>query len=254
MRNTKYTTQLSQGAGLTNEILSLLSVFQDGMTLSQLTDYVREHDTLSCKTDNRLKHITYDVFYMRFMKNNPSIPIWLKRIRKNGMSLNQFNQLLMIYCAREHAVLFETITKVLNPLKLENTPNLDFNDIISFIRDIVNNGYARWTESLQRKNASYIRSTMNDYGFIDRKGTILPYEIYDTTILYLLHEQHFAGHSDMALWDMEEWNLFNLNRRQVLDRIMNLSLKGSYMAQTSGDLLTISWNYQSMEEFIDATL
>lgn len=48
MRNTKYTTQLSQGAGLINEVLSLLSVYQKGMTYIQLTDYVRENGTLSC--------------------------------------------------------------------------------------------------------------------------------------------------------------------------------------------------------------
>lgn len=69
-----------------------------------------------------------------------------------------------------------------------------------------------------------------------------------------MHEQHFAGLSDMAIWDMEEWQLFNLDRHQVLARIMDLSLRGAYIAQTSGDLLTISWNYQTMEEFIDATL
>ena len=53
---------------------------------------------------------------------------------------------------------------------------------------------------------------------------------------------------------MEEWRLFNLTRHQVLERIMSLSLKGAYMAQTSGELLTISWNYKSMEEFINATI
>ena len=89
---------------------------------------------------------------------------------------------------------------------------------------------------------------------INRKGEILPYEVNDFTILYFMHEQHFAGMSDMAIWEMEEWRLFNLTRHQVLDRIMNLSLKGAYMAQTSGELLTISWNYKSMEEFINATL
>ena len=35
---------------------------------------------------------------------------------------------------------------------------------------------------------------------------------------------------------------------------MNLSLKGGYIAQSSGDLLTISWKFNSMEEMIDATL
>ncbi len=254
MRNTKYTTQLAQGAGLINETLLLLSVFHEGMSIEDLTNYARNNDLLSCKTDSRLKHITKDVFYMRFMKENPHIPIWLKTLRSNGMPLKPFMQLLMVYCAREHAVMFDTITNILNPLKLENKQVLDKNLIISFIKDINNNNMAKWSDTMQHKNAGYIFSTLADFDIINRKGEILPYELYDSTILYLLHEQHFAGLSDMALWEMEEWDLFNLNRRQILDRIMNLSLKGAYMAQTSGELLTISWNYQSMEEFIDATL
>lgn len=254
MRNTTHTTQLSQGTGLINETLSLLSIYQKGMSIKELTDYVRDHDTLSCQTDRRLKHITHDVFYMRFMKNDPSVPIWLNRIRNNGLPLKQFSQILMIYCAREHAVLFDAIVHVLNRLKSEKRPIIEITDLTDFVLDIIKNGQAKWSEIMQRKNAGYIRSTLVDFDFIDRRGAILPYELYDMTILYLLYEQHFAGLSDMAIWDLEEWKLFNLDRRQVLDRVMGLSLKGAYMAQTSGDLLTISWNYQSMEEFIDATV
>lgn len=254
MRNTKYTTQLSQGAGLINEVLSLLSVYQKGMTYIQLTDYVRENGTLSCKTDSRLKHIVYDVFYVRLLKNNPDVAWWLKTIRNNGLPLKQFSQLLMIYCARENAVFFDAITKVLNQQKKNNGLELNSNEILLFVKDIVDNGYASWTEKLQRKNAGYIRSTMADFELIDKKGRILPYEPSDFTILYFMHEQHFAGLSDMAIWDLEEWQLFNLDRHQVLAHIMDLSLRGVYIAQTSGDLLTISWNYQTMEDFINATL
>lgn len=52
MRNTKYTTQLAQGAGLINETLSLLSVFHEGMSIEDLTNYARNNDLLSCKTDS----------------------------------------------------------------------------------------------------------------------------------------------------------------------------------------------------------
>ena len=42
----------------------------------------------------------------------------------------------------------------------------------------------------------------------------------------------------------------------LTNKIFNASalIKGGYIAQCSGELLTISWNYQTMEEFIDATL
>lgn len=254
MRNPKYTTQLTHGTGMINETLSLLSVYRKGMDKDALIQYVKDNDCLASKTENRLVHVIYDGFYQRFMKVNPDIPLWLKQIRERGLSLKHFTQLLMVYCARENAVFFDAVTQVLNPCKNESLRILSTENVLKYIRRIVCEGKAKWSESVQIKNSSYVRSCFIDYEMINRKGEILPYEANDFTILYFMHEQHFAGVSDMSVWDMEEWSLFNLSRRQVLERIMNLSLKGAYMAQTSGELLTISWNYKSMEEFIDATI
>ena len=54
----------------------------------------------------------------------------------------------------------------------------------------------------------------------------------------------------MAIWHHEDWSLYGLDKYQVQEKIMELNLKGGYIAQCSGELLTISWNYQTMEEFI----
>ena len=69
-----------------------------------------------------------------------------------------------------------------------------------------------------------------------------------------MYELHFSGLSDMAIWNHEDWKLFNLNKSDVLRIILELNLKGGYIAQSSGELLTISWQYKTMEEMIDATL
>ena len=254
MRNYKYTTQLAHGTGLINETLSLLSVYQKGMDKDALIKYVKENDSLSCRTENRLIHIIYDGFYQRYMKVNPDVPIWLKLIRERGLSLKHFTQLLMVYCARENALFFDAVTNVLNRCKRDNHFLLEREDVTNYISRLVSDEKVRWSESVQKKNVSYVRSCFIDYEMINRKNEILPYEVSDFTLLYFMHEQHFAGLSDMAIWEMEEWGLFNLSRHQVLERIMNLSLKGAYMAQTSGELLTISWNYKSMQEFIYATI
>ena len=69
-----------------------------------------------------------------------------------------------------------------------------------------------------------------------------------------MHELHFEGLSDVAVWNHEDWQLFGLDKYQVGERIMELNLKGGYIAQCTGDLMTISWKYNSMEEFINGTL
>lgn len=237
-----------------NETLSLLAIYQKSMDKDALIQYVKDNDCLACKTENRLIHIISDGFYQRFMKVNADVPLWLKQIRERGLSLKHFTQLLMVYCARENAVFFDAVTQVLNVCKNDNLRILSREAVSTYIGQIVSEGKVKWSESVQKKNTSYVRSCFIDYEMINREGEILPYEVNDFTFLYFMHEQHFDGASDMTIWDMEEWSLFNLSRRQVLERIMSLSLKGAYMAQTSGELLTISWNYKSMEEFIDATI
>ena len=167
-----------------NETLSLLSIYQEGMDKDALIKCVKENDCLSCKTENRLVHIIYDVFFQRFMKVNPNVPLWLKLIRECGLSLKHFTQLLMVYCARENAVFFDAVTKILNSCKNEDLHIVDRDAFTKYVENLVKEGRAKWSESVQKRNASYVRSCFIDYEMINRKGEILPYEVNDFTILY----------------------------------------------------------------------
>ena len=142
----------------------------------------------------------------------------------------------------------------LNVLRVNQTQKLERDRITMFIKGIVDEGKAKWGESIQKRQASYIKAVLVDFGFVARNGDIMPYEISNFVLLYLMHELHFAGLSDMAIWNHEDWLLFGLDKYTLRDRIMDMNIKGGYIAQCSGELLTISWNYQTMEEFIDATL
>ena len=254
MRNKKYSTQLAKGAGMVNETLAILNVYKPGISKEELCQYVIDSNYLSTSTETRARDIVNRVFFNRFMLDNPFVPLWLKRIRQKGLMVAQFSQLLYIYCARENAVLYDFVTQVLNPAKDSGKRfflRQDFND---FMKDIVLRGEADWAPAMQVKNGGYVRSTLIDFGFLDNSNNILPYDLEDFTVLYLMHELHFSGLSDAAIWEHEDWSLFNLTKYDVLSRIMDLSLKGGFIAQSSGDLLSISWNYNSMEEMIDAAL
>lgn len=253
-RNTLYSTQLAKGAGMINETLAILKVYTPGMTKEALCKFVIDSNYLSTSTETRAKDIINRVFYYRYMASNPSVPAWLKMIREKGLMVSQMSQLFYIYCARENAVLYDFVIEVLNLAKESGRSSLTRQEFTDFMHGIVERGEASWSEIMQKKGGGYIRSTLIDYGLLDESNYIQPYDIEDFTVLYLMHELHFAGLSDMAIWDHEDWHLFNMNKYDVLAKIMSLSLKGGYIAQTSGDILSISWTYKSMEEMIDATL
>lgn len=162
MRNTKYTNALGKGCGLVEETLTLLSVCQAHTTRDELVQYVRENNPLSRCSDMRSVDIVKLVFYPRFMKQNPDLVMWLQTIRQKGLLLSQFKQILMLYCARENAVMYDFILQCLNPLRAEQAQILERNQIIAFIKDIADKGLAHWGETVQKRQASYIKAVLMD--------------------------------------------------------------------------------------------
>lgn len=254
MRETAYNSNLAKGCGIVEETLTLLSLCDENTTKESLLNIVRESNCLARCTDKRSTDIVNLVFYPRFMKRNPKISVWLRTIREKGVMLPQFKQLLMLYCARENAVMYDYIRSKLNDYKCNNENRIPNDSCMQFVKHIVESRQASWGESIQKKVTSYIKSVLVDFDLIDKRGNILPYEASNFTILYLLHELHFAGLSDVAIWNHEDWQLFGLDKYQLQDRIMDQNIRGGYIAQCTGDLMTISWNYNSMEEFINGTL
>ena len=254
MRNTKYNNKLGKGCGLIDETLSLLSIYKEGMSKESLADYVHQSNALSKCTELRTNDIIKLVFYHRFMSHNPSLPIWLKTIREKGLMLPQFKQLLMLYCARENAIMYDYIVENLNELRYKGIEKVETENVQHYVMNIVDSGQAKWSESICIRQVRYIKRVLYDFDMLDKHNQILPYEISSFTVLYLMHELHFEGLSDVAVWNHEDWKLFGLDKYQVLDKIMEYNLKGGYIAQCTGDLMTISWNYNTMEEFINGTL
>ena len=254
MRDKQYNYKLAKGCGLTDELLTLLSVYQQGMTKEELSDYVHQYNALSKCTEKRSNDIVKIVFFSRFMKRNPQVAYWLKTIREKGLMLSQFKQLLMLYCARDNAIFYDYLTTQFYELKKQQKLQVPKDNSVNYIKQIAETEEVKWGEKIQKRLASYLKTLLCDYDLTDKKGNILPYEITKFSILYLMHELHFEGLSDVAIWNHEDWQLFGLDKYQVQECIMEQNIKGGYIAQSTGDLMTISWNYKTMEDFINGAL
>lgn len=253
-RDTQYNYKLGKGCGLIEESLALLAIYKKDMTKEALAEYVHQHNSLSRCTAKRSQDIVKLVFYSRFMRRNPEVAYWLKIIREKGLMLAQFNQLLMLYCARDNAVFYDYLTQEVNLLKEDRKIVIPKDNSLNYIKKIAATGNVNWGEKIQSRLASYLKTLLVEFKFADRKGNILPYDISNFTVLYLMHELHFAGLSDVAIWNHEDWQLFGLDKYQVQEKIFELNIKGGYIAQSTGDLMTISWNFKTMEEFVNGTL
>lgn len=254
MRNKEYTTNLAKGCGLIEETLSLLSIYDEATTKDSLAQYVHDSNFLSKCTEHRSTDIVKRVFYPRFMRENPSVPMWLKEIRKRGLLLNDFKQLLMVYCARENAIMYNYMTTVLSQLRQDGYTQIPPNSFKEYVDKLFDEGLVKWSDAMKKKNAGYIKSALIDFDIINRHGEILCYDIAPFVLFYFMHEMHFSGASDIAIWNGEDWQLFGLDRHAIQEKILDNNMRGGYIAQCTGDLMAISWKYNSMEEFINELL
>lgn len=250
---TTYNASLNQGTSVINETLLLLDLYKVGMTSGEMLKLVVETNYLST-TERRARNLIKEVFYPRLVNGNPARPLWLQQIRRKGLLLHDFTELLMIYCARVNALYYDFILNMLNSYRRLGIVRITRKDIDIYIEDALKSNDIKWSDSTIRTTATRLFTATNGFNQCNRKGELLSCHPSDFTVLYLMHELHFMGLSDIAISEDSDWSLFGMQQSDVIGRILELNLRGGYIAQHTGDLLTISWKYKSMEEFIDATL
>ena len=79
-----------------------------------------------------------------------------------------------------------------------------------------------------------------------------PFEFNKKTIAFLAYDLHFAGFGDNAVISHPDWELLGLPKEDLREEMKRLSLKGFFIVQSAGDVISIGWNYKSWEELIDA--
>ena len=55
----------------------------------------------------------------------------------------------------------------------------------------------------------------------------------------------------MQLLHLPDWEVLGLSREDLIRRIDRLAQRGHFIAQYSGELLTISWLYKSLTDAAD---
>lgn len=248
----KYTAELIKGTGLVTETMTLLENYE-GQDKNTFVSFVLDNNLLSTSSEKRAKDLVR-IFFKRYICPDKSIVTRLKDIRSKGLPLTQFKQLLYLYTVRASALLSDFIIEVLNPIMAEGKTFVEDNAPKCFVERINEENELNWNEGNVRRVTSGLHKSLIDFDIISKHNDIIFDDISSFTFLYLLHDLHFKGLSDKEVWGHPDWKLFFLDKYAVLDLIKEHSLRDGYIAQSSGDLLAITWNYKSMEEMINGIL
>jgi hypothetical protein len=253
-----YTTQLQAGLGMIHESLDLLRLWDPNDTTAKLSEKAVASGVFSRTTARRSRNIVREMFAPRFLSNGAKAASYLKQLAESRHNSEDLTQLFFLYTARAQAVFAEFVTDVYWPKYSAGSHALARQDAQSFVQRALDIGKTqkRWTEATVRRVSGYLLGCCADFGLIETESrthrNIKRFSIRPRVALYLAHDLHFSGLSDLSVVRHPEWRLFGLEANEVLTQIKNLAHDGHFIVQATTDLVHIAWKYASMEDCVRA--
>lgn len=252
----KYTTQLQAGLGLVPETIALLELWSPSMSPSQLTDAALSSGQFPNVSARRLRNIVSECFAPRLLVGKPQPAEWLRLIVPIVDS-RSIHQLLFIFACRANRILADFVRQVYWPAYSSGNNQIEREAAREFVVGANQDGltHSYWAESTVRRVSSYLIGACRDFKLLESTGgkkveiNVIRIEPTVTVILaYLLHVSNLGDNQVLA---HEDWELFGLDRTDVLAELQNLSKQGHFIVQSAAGISDISWKYQSMSELID---
>ncbi len=225
------------------------------MTVAELKSSAVKKGVIGRATALRVQDIVGRVFASRYLKDSAKPARNIKLLVELGVSTNKLNQILLIHTARAHDVFHDFITDTYWAKYSTGATLISRQDALYFLERAANTGIIspRWSDTMMLRVARYLTGCLTDFQLAgdDRAGKreIISFTIQPLTTLYLAHDIHFAGFSDNAIIEHEDWGLFGLEGMDVRN-VLERAAKGHFIPQFSGDLIRITWKYKTMEEAI----
>jgi hypothetical protein len=253
-----YTTQLAAGLGMIPETIELLAAWQPGIIPVQLVDKVVQEGLFSRATARRVRNLVAEMFAPRFLRSEGEAAERLQFLLQHKFPHEAMVQLLFLYTARAQPFFADFVIEVYWAKYIGCAGSLTLTDAEGFVTRSLDMGrmVTRWSESTVKKNSAYLLGCCADFGLVAAKGrsgrAIQRFAIRAEVALYLAHDLHFGGLSDTAIITHRDWLLFGFEPGEVLNRLKSLSHDGHFVLQSSGELVQISWKYQTMEDCLHA--
>ena len=253
-----YTTELIKVAGIVSESIELLQIWEPGMTSARLRDAALAKGTLSKESADRVWVMVRYGFGLRYLSDGQRPARYLKRLVDGGAPVPLLRQLFTVYTARINGLFADVAGDWYWRRIASGAAEIDGNGVKDFIRGAFGTPKALrpWSEAGTSRVASGVIKTLADFGFLAQapgaKRAMTPPRILPQTILFLAYEARARGLSDASILADRSWALFGLDPQEVLAELKRLSGSGFLIVQSSGDLVRLTFQHPTMEEFLDA--
>ena len=253
----RYTTQLGAGLGMVAESQQLLQVWEPGDTPVRLTEKAVQAGLFSRATARRTRNLVVEMFAPRFLVDGDKPARRLRTLAQSGVSkeaLSQFFFLKQLERMPFLRILSWSCTgrntaPAFSPSRRPTQRGL-FDGRSTMERPRRSGVMKWWTGS--RVILSAVAGISACCPGVESTRSIQRFSIRKEVALYLAHDLHFAGYSDMTVATHRDWSLFGLENTDVVKVLKNLASDGHFFIQCTADLVQISWVYKTEKELLNA--
>jgi hypothetical protein len=240
------------------ETLTLLRLWEHGMSASQLADAAIREGAFSRTTARRARNLAAEMFAPRFLGGDARAAQNLRHLIAQRFPHEALVQMFFLYTARAQRILADFVIEEYWPKYSGGASSLSREDAERFVFRALDNGRMgkRWTDSTIRRVSAYLIGCCVDFGLLaEGARTARPiqrFSIRREVALYLAYDLHFSDLGSMGVVQHPDWALFGLEPQEVLGQLKTLAQDGHLFVQSSGELVQISWTYKTMTDCLDA--
>ena len=251
-----YTTQLGAGLGVIDETRTLLDLWQPGMKPYALKQLALDSGDFPNVTARRLRNIVAECFSPRYLVKD-DYPAGILKELVDRVPTTVLTQLFFLFTSRANAILADFVKRVYWQRYAGGQDNISTADAKDFVVQANQDGKTvrYWSDNMVKRVASYLTGCCADFGLLEkgRKSVrkIMPFRVQQKTIAFLAYDLHFAGFGDNAVISHPDWEFFGLQKEDLREEMKRLSLKGFFMVQSAGDVISIGWNFKNWEALMD---
>jgi bacteriophage exclusion system BrxA-like protein len=255
--NVTYTQALSKGGALLAETRILVQAWHPGEPNAAFAERVLREDLLGRATARRVLDIVR-VFTLRFLTPSDVPARHLRRLVVNDASRQIFNDVVFYYTALQDDLLRDFILLHYWPAVREGRLTISNQDVRHLILEAERDGRIRtpWSAVIKRDMAGRVLIALTDFGLLrplkPAKREVIPYRPDDGTVVFMAYLLHENGTTDASLAENSAWALFGLQAEDVWNRLEVLAGDGWFIIQRAGQVVRITWNYQSVEDAVHA--
>jgi hypothetical protein len=247
-----YTAKLQSGLGMIEETRILLELWEPGMNKTELYQRALDLGCFANMSARRLYNLIVEGFASRYLIED-GYPAILLKLFDPYLSVNEINQLLFLFTCRANLILSDFVREVYwkcysnGDESISNEIARDFVVVANQQRKTVK----PWSENTVRRQATYLTRCCADFGLLEPGPRsirrILPYRIEPIVVVILAYDLHFSGFGDNALVFHPDWQLFGMDKQDVINELKRVSMSNFLIIQSAVDITRISFKYKDWE-------